>query len=171
MSITTITPIHASTLLGQGALLIDIRAADEFARERIAQAKNIPLDTLSRDTVNAGGDCVVIFHCRSGMRTQANADRLANAVAGDALVLEGGIDGWKNAQLPVVKDASQPLELQRQVQIGAGSLALAGFVMGMTVSPYFHALSGFVGAGLLMAGITGFCGLARVLMQMPWNKR
>ncbi|EPM2252573.1 YgaP-like transmembrane domain, partial [Escherichia coli] len=35
----------------------------------------------------------------------------------------------------------------------------------------FFLLSGFVGAGLLFAGISGFCGMARLLDKMPWNQR
>jgi hypothetical protein len=31
-------------------------------------------------------------------------------------------------------------------------------------------LSGFVGAGLTYAGISGFCGMARLLAAMPWNQ-
>jgi hypothetical protein len=31
-------------------------------------------------------------------------------------------------------------------------------------------LSGFVGAGLIFAGISGFCGMARLLAAMPWNR-
>jgi hypothetical protein len=27
-----------------------------------------------------------------------------------------------------------------------------------------------MGCGLLMAGITGFCGLAVLMAKMPWNK-
>ncbi|MFC6841098.1 YgaP family membrane protein [Xanthomonas theicola] len=64
---------------------------------------------------------------------------------------------------------SQPLERQRQVQIAAGTLAVLGTVLGAGVSPWFLLLSGFVGAGLVFAGVTGFCGLAHVLMRMPWN--
>ena len=30
--------------------------------------------------------------------------------------------------------------------------------------------SGFVGAGLVFAGVTGFCGMARMLGLMPWNR-
>ena len=59
----------------------------------------------------------------------------------------------------------------RQVQIGAGSLVLIGVVLGALVLPGFYALSGVVGAGLLIAGVTGFCGMARVLGVMPWNTR
>jgi len=46
-----------------------------------------------------------------------------------------------------------------------------GFVLGISVSPWFHLLSGFVGAGLMFAGISGFCGLARLLVRMPWNRK
>ena len=99
-----------------------------------------------------------------------NASALGACTTCDAYVLEGGLDAWKKAGLPVLADASQPLELQRQVQIAAGSLIVLGAVLGATVSPWFHALSGFVGAGLVFAGVSGFCGLARVLMRMPWNR-
>jgi hypothetical protein len=59
----------------------------------------------------------------------------------------------------------------RQVQIGAGSRVLIGVVLGALVAPGFYTLSAFVGAGLLVAGTTGFCGMARLLVHMPWNRR
>lgn len=58
----------------------------------------------------------------------------------------------------------------RQVQIAAGLLILCGVVLGYSVSSGFFLLSGFVGAGLLFAGVTGFCGMARLLKVMPWNR-
>jgi rhodanese-related sulfurtransferase len=114
----------------------------------------------------------VIFHCRSGARTQANAAQLADKFGAscEAFVVEGGIDAWRKAGLPVVTDRHQPLELQRQVQIGAGSLALAGTLLGLLVSPWFFIVPAFVGAGLVTAGVTGFCGMARMLMRAPWNR-
>jgi hypothetical protein len=80
------------------------------------------------------------------------------------------LDAWKRAGLPVAEDRRQPLELMRQVQIAAGSLALLGAVLGAAVNPWFHALSGVVGAGLVFAGVTGTCGMATLLRQMPWNR-
>ncbi|MFV9372643.1 DUF2892 domain-containing protein, partial [Raoultella ornithinolytica] len=53
----------------------------------------------------------------------------------------------------------------------AGSLALLGVILGYSVSSAFFLLSGFVGAGLILAGVTGFCGMARLLDIMPWNRR
>lgn len=81
------------------------------------------------------------------------------------------MDAWKRAGLPVATSARQPLELQRQVQIAAGSLTLLGIMLGISVSPWFYALPAFVGAGLIFAGVSGFCGLARLLMKAPWNRR
>ena len=100
-----------------------------------------------------------------------HADTLASCVSCEAYILEGGINAWKAAGLDVVADPSQPLELQRQVQIGAGAMILLGVILGYTVAPGLFLISAFVGAGLMVAGITGFCGLARLLMLMPWNKR
>jgi len=39
------------------------------------------------------------------------------------------------------------------------------------VNPYFYALSGFIGAGLVFAGISGVCPMVRLLQRMPWNRR
>ena len=49
-------------------------------------------------------------------------------------------------------------------------MVILGVVLGTWVNPAWYILSAFVGAGLLMAGLTGFCGLARVLMLAPWNR-
>ena len=155
--------------LDGGARLVDIRGADEHARERIPGAVNLPLDriaALPRD------ERPVIFHCKSGMRTAANAGALAAAAAGaPAYILEGGIDAWRSAGQPTVIDRAQPLEIMRQVQIAAGMLVLAGVLLGVFVAPAFLGLSAFVGAGLLVAGVTGWCGMANLLRIMPWNRR
>ena len=75
------------------------------------------------------------------------------------------------ADLPVEEDRSQPIEIMRQVQIAAGSLVLLGVILGLTVAPGWFALSGFVGAGLVFAGTTGWCGMAYLLAIMPWNRQ
>ena len=173
MTIGTISPREAQTLVAQGAKLIDIRDADEYLHEHIPEAHLAPLSALEQGSLPANLRAEqVIFHCQSGKRTQNAATKLS-AIAAPAQVwlLEGGIDGWKAAGLPVAKDSSQPLPLMRQVQIAAGSLALLGVILGYSVSSAFFLLSGFVGAGLLFAGVTGFCGMARLLKVMPWNRR
>ena len=57
-----------------------------------------------------------------------------------------------------------------QCQIAAGLLVLTGVLLGTFVAAPWYGLAGFVGAGLTFAGATGFCGMARLLMLMPWNR-
>lgn len=169
MTIKTISPAEAHRLIDAGASLIDIRAPDEHARERIAGALNVPLDRMSQDAARGN---VLIFHCRSGMRTGQAVPTLA-AAAGerDCYIIEGGISAWGNAGLPVEKSRGAPIELQRQVMIAAGTLVMIGTLLSLLVSPLWIALAIFVGAGLTFAGISGFCGMARLLALMPWNRR
>ncbi|WP_028917962.1 rhodanese family protein [Pseudoxanthomonas sp. J35] len=168
----TIDARTARSLLDQGALLVDIREPDEHARERIPGACCIPLARLASAPELAGTrGRAVVFHCRSGMRTRANSEVLEAAAGGcDAYVVEGGLDAWKQAGLPVQRDARAPLELMRQVQIAAGGLALSGTVLAASVSPWFLLVPGMVGLGLVFAGLTGFCGMAHLLARMPWNR-
>lgn len=170
MSLPVITPQKARELIDQGAILVDIREADEHAREKIATAHHAPLSRLDKVAPDSSAP-YVIFHCKSGNRTLTNASRLAGATDVDAYILEGGIDAWKKAGLPVVADKRQPIEIMRQVQIAAGSLVVTGVALGALVHPGFYGLAGFVGAGLVFAGTTGTCAMARLLAFAPWNRR
>jgi rhodanese-related sulfurtransferase len=162
-----VSPAEARRLVESGARLIDIRGADEFARARLPGAENHPLESLGP----LEGDRPVVFHCRSGMRTASNAARLAECAPGPVYIIEGGLNGWQNAGLPLAKTPGAPLEIMRQVQIVAGLLVLAGVLLGAFVAPVWLALAGFVGAGLTFAGVTGWCGMANLLALMPWNRR
>ncbi|MCB1994218.1 MAG: DUF2892 domain-containing protein, partial [Geminicoccaceae bacterium] len=95
---------------------------------------------------------------------------ITEAAGAEVWLLAGGLQAWKRAGLEVERGTNAPLPLMRQVQIVAGGLALLGFILGVLVSPWWHALSGFVGAGLLVAGVTGRCGMANLLQVMPWNR-
>jgi rhodanese-related sulfurtransferase len=163
---TTITPQEAQARIAAGAVLVDIRNPDEYARAHIPCARNIPLSQISR----IEDAPAVIFHCKSGMRTGANAAALSACTDAPTFLLEGGFDAWQKAGLECRIDAKQPIEVMRQVQIAAGSLVLIGVILGFAVSPIGFGLSAFVGAGLVFAGTTGWCGMAKLLGQMPWNR-
>jgi rhodanese-related sulfurtransferase len=162
----TITPEEARRRIETGAILVDIRDPDEYARAHIPCARNLPLARIGR----IDGAPEVIFHCKSGMRTAANAAALAAVTDAPAYLLEGGLDAWRKAGLDCAVDRRQPLEIMRQVQIAAGLLILAGVLLGFAVDPLGFGLAAFVGAGLLVAGTTGWCGMARLLAVMPWNR-
>ncbi|MDO5687175.1 MAG: rhodanese family protein [Neisseria sp.] len=170
MSIQSITPQEAAELVKNGAVVVDIRCQREFDRKHITDSVCIPRDNMSSLDLPAGKP--VIFSCLSGMRTRHNAAFLEKCACDCAQVylLQGGMNAWERAGLPVEKKAGEPLDIMRQVQIAAGLLVLLGVILGAFVSPWFYFLSAFVGAGLMFAGITGFCGMARLLMCMPWNR-
>lgn len=169
MTLPMLSPADTRAAVDAGARLVDIRSADEDARERIPGAVTLPLDRIG-DRPRDGRS--VVFHCRSGMRTAANAAQLAAAAGGaPAYILDGGIDAWRGVGHPTVTDRSQPLGIMRQVQITAGALVLTGVLLGLFVAPGFSGLWAFVGAGLMFAGATGWCGMANLLRIMPWNRR
>lgn len=175
MTISTLSAAEAKNRIQQGALLVDIRQPDEYRREHIQGAILQPLAQLQAvglQSKSANARCV-IFHCKSGMRTQSCRSLLADlgqANGCEVFMLENGLNGWKSAGFETNADRSQPLEIMRQVQIAAGLLILLGVLLGWLVSPLFYGLAAFVGAGLTFAGVTGFCGMAKLLALMPWNR-
>ena len=97
----TVTPERAVELVKSGAVLIDIREAAEHANENIPGARHHALSQIDAQHPARAGDTVLIFHCKSGARTNMNAQRLA-ASAGqcEVFLLGGGIEAWKRAGLP-----------------------------------------------------------------------
>jgi len=62
------------------------------------------------------------------------------------------------------------LSLERQVQIAVGSLLVLKVLLGFSVHELFFALVAMIGIGLIVAGTTRWCGMARLIAQMPWNR-
>lgn len=173
MTLPTITAARAAEMLRAGeAVLVDIREADERARAHIPGSAHLPLSRLAEAELAVQQGKPVIFHCASGRRTAENAARLGERAGEcEAFIVEGGIAAWRSAGLPVAENRAAPLPLMRQVQIAAGLMVLLGAVLGAVVAPASHALSAFVGAGLVFAGVSGNCPMANMLAAMPWNRR
>ena len=148
--------------------VIDVREPMEYATGHIAGSMNVPLSRLHQADLPQGP---LVLVCQSGNRSakgvQALLERGHRHPVSD---LQGGIPTWQQAGLPVRKMKNAPLPLIRQVQIAAGLLILLGLILSNTVAPAWIILTWFVGAGLTFAGISGFCGMARLLAVMPWNK-
>lgn len=171
MSTNDVSPETLERWLADGDVrLIDVREADEFARTRIAGATSRPLSRFDPGAVAAEADGRTVLYCRSGRRSASASAALGAAGAAHVFNLAGGLVAWERAGLPVVRDRSAPISIMRQVQIAAGSLMLVGTLLGAFVSPWFLLLSGFVGAGLVFAGVTDTCAMAALLGKMPWNR-
>lgn len=172
--ITYIKAAQLKELYDNGEVLIcDIREHDEFNREHIQGAVNTPLSKFDPEQVELMAQSMdkVVVHCLSGNRTKMNEAKFAQIKRDEVFILDGGISAWKATGCVVNKNEKAPLPIMRQVQMIAGSLIVIGVVLGFLISPGFFLLSGFVGAGLTFAGVTGFCGMANILMLLPYNKK
>lgn len=170
-TITQVSP-HDTPTDPAATLLLDVRTPAEFEEAHIAGSVLHPLGDLDAAEVNrlAQGkkNCVVI--CRSGNRARQAAEKLTPQDLPQLSILEGGIQAWEKAGLPLNRGA-KTMSLERQVRIAAGALVFIGAILGYFVHPAWIALSGFVGAGLVFAGITDTCGMGMLIARMPWNNR
>jgi len=150
--------------------LIDVRTQAEFSEGHIPRAVNIPLEEVPHRLGDIATDGEVVITCASGAR--ARSCKISHfAEDNNILVLEGGTYAWQKSGLPLVGTSGvSALPIMRQVQIGAGGLILLGFLLAWLVHPFWLGLPVFVGAGLLFAGVSGFCGMALILARMPWNR-
>ena len=169
----TITPVELQQILtAQPSLpVIDVRTPVEFAEVRVSQARNIPLDELKPGSLQLPKDQPVYLLCRSGQRATKAAEKFAKEGFTQPVIVEGGTLAWIGANLPVTRSAGKVISLERQVRIVAGSLVFFGVALGWFVHRGFYGLSAFVGAGLVFAGVTDFCGMGLLLAKLPWNKR
>ena len=163
----------AATEIGS-AVLLDVRTPAEYEEMHIDGSVLHPLTELDpaqvRKILGGASECVVV--CASGQRATRAAERLQKELGGGVKlsVLDGGVKAWDAAGMPLIRGKGV-ISLERQVRIAAGSFVLAGVVLGFLVNPAWFALSGFVGAGLVFAGVTDTCGMGMLLARMPWNNR
>jgi rhodanese-related sulfurtransferase len=170
---TTISPLELQNLLTArpDLPLLDVRTPVEFAEVHVPQAQNIPLDELQPGTLPFPKDQPVYLLCRSGQRAAKAGDKLAKEGFTQPVVIAGGTLAWIDAHLPVTRGQGKVISLERQVRIAAGAIVFLGVLLARFASPNFIWLSGFVGAGLVFAGITDFCGMGLLIAKLPWNKR
>lgn len=151
-------------------LLIDIREPEEYKREHIPGSKNIPLSQLAEYDFSGEKNKTAFFLCAHGNRTKNATSLIENLGFQKAYCLEGGLGQWKNCGLETCINKNAPLPLMQQVQIAAGSFVLLGLLLALFISSWFLLLTAFVGTGLIFAGATGWCGLAKLLGKLPFNR-
>ena len=169
-----ISPAEAQNRLGTDGdawEIVDVRRGDEFQAVRIAESRHIPLDAFAgrvQEVMTSGRQ--PILTCQSGARASMAASILMAAGAGRVAVLQGGIRAWQQEKAPFIRQ-KVPVSLERQVRAIAGSLVLAGSLLGLLVNPWFFAVPLFVGSGLLFAGLTNSCIMGMLLMKLPYNRK
>ncbi len=154
-------------------IFVDVRSPAEYRSVRVQGAVNLPLNTITcADVQKLIGDKqnpAIILLCAKGGRARKAAEIL-QAGSFNLLVVEGGTNACVEANLPIEKGGEAVISIERQVRIGAGSLVCLGIALGYFVNPNFYFLSAFIGAGLIFAGVTDWCGMGLLIARAPWNK-
>ena len=171
----SISPAQLQRRLAEGApaQLLDVRTPGQFAAARVPGARLIPLDDLDPAAFqrHRGADeSPVYVLCQSGGRARRAITKLEQGGVRGCVLVEGGTQGWMDAGLPVNRGQSNVLPLMRQVQLAVGLVSAAGAALALAVHPLFAILPLITGCGLVIADLTGFCGVALLLAKMPWNR-
>jgi rhodanese-related sulfurtransferase len=165
-----LSPQELRDLREKGACeLVDVREAVEFAGKRVPGARHLALGRIEESCGSLPRDRQLVLMCRSGRRSAQAAERLGNHGFGSILQLRGGLEAWEAAGLETEGDPGAPWPLERQVRLAAGALVLAGLGLSLVWPPAIG-LSWFVGAGLVFAGLTDWCGMGLLLARAPWNR-
>ncbi|MDT0596232.1 rhodanese-like domain-containing protein [Glaciecola petra] len=170
-AINTIDAAEAKQLHNSSATFIDVREPAEHNTKHIPSSALMPLGKISAADLEINGAENIVIYCQKGMRGNKACEKLLQQNPALKLHnLAGGIEAWEAANFEVTKGSSSVLPLDRQVQIAIGTLVLCFSLLAHFYSANFNFAAAFVGAGLLFAGLSGFCGLARLIAMAPWNK-
>jgi len=168
--------LHHLQTQGKRIDLIDVRTPAEYQARHATGAKLLPLDELDPKQLvekfqnpAVGRDQPLYLTCRSGFRAQQAAERLMAAGYHNLTLLEGGTEAWEKAGLPMQR-CGKAISLERQVQIAIGALLVLKVFFGFTIHELFFAATALIGAGLIVAGTTRWCGMARLIARLPWNR-
>ncbi len=172
---TSVLPRDLARMRDTGAAcdVIDVRTRPEHEGARIDGVPVSPLDELDPGAflgARSRPAAPLYVLCQSGARAAKAAEKFKKAGFDGCVVIEGGLQAWMDAGLPVARGHSRVLPLMRQVQVVVGAVSTTGSVLAMAVHPYFALVPLMMGAGLLFAGFSGTCGLALLLAWMPWNR-
>ena len=98
----TVNPNGAIALMNSDdAVLLDVRSTDEFAKGRVAQAKNAPAADLAARAADFAKHASIIVMDDAGKTAGKAAAALRAAGAAKVVVLGGGYQAWLAAGLPV----------------------------------------------------------------------
>ncbi|NCF54767.1 MAG: DUF2892 domain-containing protein [Planctomycetia bacterium] len=153
-------------------VLIDVREQIENDFENIKGALHIPVSKFAMNRVREiSVESKPIFFCRTGVRSAQILAKVASEGI-SAGHLEGGIVAWKSANLPVNKTGiGFGIDVMRQTQIMIGLLIVLCSSLAYSVNDIWNYGTGLIGLGLLVAGMTGYCGMSNLISLFPWNRR
>jgi rhodanese-related sulfurtransferase len=87
------------------ALVVDLRPSADFEKGHIPGARNVQMSQFDPENkqLAAARALPVVLVCKAGQTAGAAAKRLKQAGFEQVYVLEGGIQAWQQADLPLAK--------------------------------------------------------------------
>ncbi len=104
-----VTAAEATTLINRrNAVVIDLRAAAEFAKGHLPSARNIEQTELQAKIgqIAKNKSNPVVLVCQTGQQSQRASRTVTEAGYAEVHILEGGVDAWQKAGMPVVKQGA-----------------------------------------------------------------
>jgi rhodanese-related sulfurtransferase len=98
---------EAVQLLGEGALLLDVREDNEWESGRASTAVHLALNDVPDRWEELPSDRVIVCVCRSGARS-GRATKFLVEQGRNAVNLEGGMIAWNAEGEPIIGDISEP---------------------------------------------------------------
>ena len=100
----TVGTLQATRMINdQNAVVVDVRSNPEFVGGHLPNAKNIPVEDIEKRASELPAGAPVIVCCASGPRATRAATALRKLGREQVFCLDGGVSGWQQAGLPVVK--------------------------------------------------------------------
>ena len=98
-----LAPADAVRLINNGATVLDVRPAEQYANGHIVGARSVPLGELSGklDGLAKKKDRPLLVYCELGNQSAKAAATLRQAGFSQVLHLKGGVVAWQRDNLPL----------------------------------------------------------------------
>jgi rhodanese-related sulfurtransferase len=104
-----IAPADAVRLANSGALILDVRNSQEYEAGHIIEARHVPAAEVAgkAESLKKYKEKPVIVYCESGTASGAAAGALRTGGFTKVVTLRGGLQSWRQENLPLVKGAAR----------------------------------------------------------------
>jgi rhodanese-related sulfurtransferase len=99
----------AVRLANSGALLVDVRDSKDYEAGHIIEARNIPAAEIASraESLKKFKEKPVIVYCDGGVTSAGAARALRASGFNKVVTLSGGLQSWRQDNLPLVKGAAR----------------------------------------------------------------
>ena len=100
----SLTTLRATQMMNaRDVQVVDVRAPAEFGAGSLLRARNLPLEEIAQRAGELRKDQPVLVVCEAGRRASIAAVKLRSAGIAEVFILDGGLNAWRTAGLPLTK--------------------------------------------------------------------